>query len=160
MANISYLAPVAGAANKADAAAKTAKWEKLTGYCLTQYFIDNYFDVDLKSSNGAGIVYPITFEECKSRCESMDRETNPCNGFKMTTIPGTYSQDNPGYCKGTYKEASYIKNGHLVPCTSSECGECEPSVMNSWEYWTWEQPGKITRLITILSFENYRNILF
>ena len=122
-----------------------AKWEKLTGYCLTQYFVDNFFSLDLKewSPENSGYVYPVTLEDCKSRCESMDRETNPCNGFKMTTVQGEGCGGScAGFCTGTYKDASNIKRDHLVACTSPDCGECDGSVMSAWEYWTWEQPNK------------------
>ena len=80
----------------------------------------------------------------------MDRETNPCNGFKMTTVQGEGCGGScAGFCTGTYKDASYIKRDHLVACTSPDCGECDGSVMSAWEYWTWEQPKKC-RIAAIL----------
>ena len=116
----------------------------MTGYCLTDTFIDYYFYTDLKQWNGTNYVYPITFEDCKKVCESLqDREVSPCNGFKITTVSGEYDpiDIDPGYCKGTYKTASVIKDGHITACTSSDCGECDPTVMNSWEYWYYEPSG-------------------
>ena len=83
----------------------------------------------------------------------MDRETNPCNGFKMTTVQGEGCGGScAGFCTGTYKDASYIKRDHLVACTSPDCGECDGSVMSAWEYWTWEQPNKcrITAILDII----------
>merc|ERR1711936_325906 len=96
----------------------TCDWQMCSGYCYTQYFIDNYFTVDL---------YADTFEECKKHCENKGPEK--CNGFKL-------GSDATGMvCKGTPMKKSVIKD-HLVACTSPDCGECDPTVQSKWEYWS------------------------
>ena len=95
-----------------------------SGYCYTQYFIDNYFTVDL---------YADTFEECKKHCENKGPEK--CNGFKL-------GSDATGMvCKGTPMKKSVIKD-QLVACTSPDCGECDPTVQSKWEYWSCGSGGK------------------
>ena len=100
-----------------------------SGYCYTQYFIDNYFTVDL---------YADTFEECKKHCENKGPEK--CNGFKL-------GSDATGMvCKGTPMKKSVIKD-HLVACTSPDCGECDPTVQSKWEYWSCGSGGKTIYLL-------------
>ena len=100
-----------------------------SGYCYTQYFIDNYFTVDL---------YADTFEECKKHCENKGPEK--CNGFKL-------GSDATGMvCKGTPMKKSVIKD-QLVACTSPDCGECDPTVQSKWEYWSCGSGGKKTYLL-------------
>jgi hypothetical protein len=101
----------------------TCDWQMCSGYCYTQYFIDNYFTVDL---------YADTFEECKKHCENKGPEK--CNGFKL-------GSDATGMvCKGTPMKKSVIKD-HLVACTSPDCGECDPTVQSKWEYWSCGSGG-------------------
>ena len=157
---MSYSAPVVDAVGTVDVVAEAANWKKMTGYCLTDTFIDYYFSTALKQWNGTNYVYPITFEDCKKVCESLqDREVSPCNGFKITTVSGEYDpiDIDPGYCKGTYKTASVIKDGHITACTSSDCGECDPTVMNSWEYWYYE-PSGIKDFVPYFIFKDSLNI--
>ena len=105
-----------------------------SGYCYTQYFIDNYFTVDL---------YADTFEECKKHCENKGPEK--CNGFKL-------GSDATGMvCKGTPMKKSVIKD-HLVACTSPDCGECDPTVQSKWEYWSCGSGGK--KIYLLKSFIN------
>ena len=105
-----------------------------SGYCYTQYFIDNYFTVDL---------YADTFEECKKHCENKGPEK--CNGFKL-------GSDATGMvCKGTPMKKSVIKD-HLVACTSPDCGECDTTVQSKWEYWSCGSGGK--EIYFLNSFSN------
>ena len=109
-----------------------------SGYCYTQYFIDNYFTVDL---------YADTFEECKKHCENKGPEK--CNGFKL-------GSDATGMvCKGTPMKKSVIKD-HLVACTSPNCGECDPTVQSKWEYWSCGSGGK--KIYLLKSFINVTRI--